>query len=35
MGLGLVLEDRPNVAVEYSRLAATVEITQLLLTGSW
>lgn len=35
MGLGIFLEDRPNVAVEHSSLAAALEISQLLLTGSW
>ena len=31
----MFLEDRPNVAVEHSSLAAALELSQLLLTGSW
>lgn len=35
MGLSILLEDKPDVAVKLSSLATAMEISQLLLTGSW
>lgn len=35
MRLSILLEDKSDVAVRLSSLAAALEISQLLLTGSW
>lgn len=35
MGLSILLEDKSDVAVKLSSLAAAMEISKLLLTGSW